>query len=54
MRHALFFPPFGDLADPSVVVGIARDAEQRGWGGIFLVRPGSCAPSVSTPPPKGS
>lgn len=36
MRHALFFPPFGELADPGTVVGLAERAEQRGWDGVFL------------------
>lgn len=36
MRHALFLPPFGELADPSVLVDIAIAAEASGWDGLFL------------------
>jgi alkanesulfonate monooxygenase SsuD/methylene tetrahydromethanopterin reductase-like flavin-dependent oxidoreductase (luciferase family) len=36
VRHALFFPPFGELADPDVVVQLATEAERRGWDGVFL------------------
>ncbi len=36
MRHGLFFPPFGELSEPAVVVRIAAEAEQRGWDGMFL------------------
>lgn len=36
MRHALFFPPFGQLADPDAVVGLAVRAEELGWDGFFL------------------
>ena len=33
MKHAINIPPF---TDPSVVVGIATDAEGAGWDGVFL------------------
>ena len=36
MRHALFLPPFNELADPTAMVDIARTAEETGWDGLFL------------------
>jgi alkanesulfonate monooxygenase SsuD/methylene tetrahydromethanopterin reductase-like flavin-dependent oxidoreductase (luciferase family) len=36
MRHALFVPPFGELADPAAVVRLAAEAERHGWEGLFL------------------
>jgi alkanesulfonate monooxygenase SsuD/methylene tetrahydromethanopterin reductase-like flavin-dependent oxidoreductase (luciferase family) len=36
VRHGLFFPPFGELSDPSVTVRLAAEAERRGWDGLFL------------------
>ncbi len=36
MRHGLFLPIFGELAEPSVVVRIAADAESAGWDGVFV------------------
>ncbi len=36
MKHALFLPPFGELADPAVLMTIAEDAEAAGWDGLFL------------------
>ena len=36
MRHALYLPPFGELADPATLITIAEDAEAAGWDGIFL------------------
>jgi alkanesulfonate monooxygenase SsuD/methylene tetrahydromethanopterin reductase-like flavin-dependent oxidoreductase (luciferase family) len=36
MKHALYLPPFGELADPRVVVELAVAAEERGWDGVFL------------------
>ncbi|CAN5418658.1 LLM class flavin-dependent oxidoreductase [soil metagenome] len=36
MRHALFVPIFGDLADPVVVAHLAADAELAGWDGLFV------------------
>jgi alkanesulfonate monooxygenase SsuD/methylene tetrahydromethanopterin reductase-like flavin-dependent oxidoreductase (luciferase family) len=36
VRHGLFFPPFGELADPRKVVELATEAEGHGWDGVFL------------------
>ncbi|RMH77443.1 MAG: LLM class flavin-dependent oxidoreductase [Actinomyces sp.] len=36
MRHGLFFPPFGPLADPRLVAEVAVEAEAAGWDGLFL------------------
>jgi len=36
MRHALFVPIFGDLADPITVARIAAEAETAGWDGLFV------------------
>jgi alkanesulfonate monooxygenase SsuD/methylene tetrahydromethanopterin reductase-like flavin-dependent oxidoreductase (luciferase family) len=36
MRHALFLPLFGELADPRVAAGLAADAEAAGWDGLFV------------------
>jgi alkanesulfonate monooxygenase SsuD/methylene tetrahydromethanopterin reductase-like flavin-dependent oxidoreductase (luciferase family) len=36
MRSALFLPIFDDLADPRVLVQLAVEAEEAGWGGVFL------------------
>ncbi|MGH9092710.1 MAG: LLM class flavin-dependent oxidoreductase, partial [Acidimicrobiales bacterium] len=36
MRHGLFFPPFGELAEPARVVEVAVAAEEAGWDGVFL------------------
>jgi probable F420-dependent oxidoreductase len=36
MRHALFLPIFDELADPSVVADLAREAEQTGWDGVYV------------------
>jgi alkanesulfonate monooxygenase SsuD/methylene tetrahydromethanopterin reductase-like flavin-dependent oxidoreductase (luciferase family) len=36
MKHALFLPIFGELADPRVVASLAADAEQAGWDGVFV------------------
>jgi len=36
VRHALYLAPFGDLADPNVVVEVAVAAERAGWDGLFL------------------
>jgi alkanesulfonate monooxygenase SsuD/methylene tetrahydromethanopterin reductase-like flavin-dependent oxidoreductase (luciferase family) len=32
----LFLPPFGELADPGRVAGLAVAAEEAGWSGFFL------------------
>jgi alkanesulfonate monooxygenase SsuD/methylene tetrahydromethanopterin reductase-like flavin-dependent oxidoreductase (luciferase family) len=36
MQHGLFIPPFGHLADPSLVGELAQLAELAGWDGVFL------------------
>lgn len=36
MRHAVYVPLFGELADPHAVVDIAIAAEQSGWDGLFV------------------
>ena len=36
MKYGLFLPIFGDLAEPSVVVRLAADAEAAGWDGVFV------------------
>jgi alkanesulfonate monooxygenase SsuD/methylene tetrahydromethanopterin reductase-like flavin-dependent oxidoreductase (luciferase family) len=36
MQHALFLPPFGELADPRVMVDLAVSAEAHGWDGLFV------------------
>ncbi|OSC39762.1 LLM class flavin-dependent oxidoreductase [Mycobacterium decipiens] len=36
MRHGLYLPLFGALADPHVAVDVARCAEQSGWDGLFV------------------
>ena len=36
MRHAAFLPPFGEFADPAVVVELAAALEAGGWDGFFL------------------
>jgi alkanesulfonate monooxygenase SsuD/methylene tetrahydromethanopterin reductase-like flavin-dependent oxidoreductase (luciferase family) len=36
MKHALFLPPFGELADPRLVMDLAVSAEEKGWDGFFL------------------
>ncbi len=36
MRHALYLPPFGEFADPHVLVTLAVAAEEAGWDGMFL------------------
>jgi alkanesulfonate monooxygenase SsuD/methylene tetrahydromethanopterin reductase-like flavin-dependent oxidoreductase (luciferase family) len=36
MKHALYLPPFGELADPEALVDIAQAAEGSGWDGLFL------------------
>ncbi|CAN5509527.1 hypothetical protein BH18ACT1_BH18ACT1_15320 [soil metagenome] len=50
MHHALYLPPFGELADPRVLVDLAVTAEEVGWDGIFLwdhvLRPPSSPPEV--------
>lgn len=36
MRTAIFVAPFGELAEPSVVMELTVRAEERGWDGVFL------------------
>lgn len=36
MKHAIFLPPTGELADPSVFRELAPAAEAAGWDGLFL------------------
>jgi alkanesulfonate monooxygenase SsuD/methylene tetrahydromethanopterin reductase-like flavin-dependent oxidoreductase (luciferase family) len=36
MKHGLFLPPFGELADPGRVAALAAEAEQAGWDGLFV------------------
>ncbi|MCB1249228.1 MAG: LLM class flavin-dependent oxidoreductase, partial [Acidimicrobiales bacterium] len=36
MRHALYLPPFGELADVRALAEIAATAEDAGWDGLFL------------------
>lgn len=36
MRSGLWLPLFEDLADPGVVAGLAVEAEERGWHGVFV------------------
>lgn len=36
MKHALYLPPFGPLAEPQSMIDIALAAEASGWDGLFL------------------
>jgi alkanesulfonate monooxygenase SsuD/methylene tetrahydromethanopterin reductase-like flavin-dependent oxidoreductase (luciferase family) len=36
VRHAIFVPPFDDLADPDHLIDLAVEAERAGWDGFFL------------------
>ncbi|MGW5876584.1 LLM class flavin-dependent oxidoreductase [Nocardiopsis terrae] len=36
MRHALYLPPFGELAEPTVLADLAVLAERAGFDGLFL------------------
>ncbi|GAB3663879.1 hypothetical protein GCM10027589_27660 [Actinocorallia lasiicapitis] len=36
MRHALYLPPFGELADPDTLADLAELAENAGFDGLFL------------------
>lgn len=36
MQHALFLPIFDELADPITVAGLAEEAEEAGWDGVFV------------------
>lgn len=36
MRHGIYLPPFGGLADPHAMLDIGRAADEQGWDGLFL------------------
>src|SRR5512139_2482224 len=36
LRSALWLPIFDELADPVVVAGLAAEAEEVGWDGMFV------------------
>jgi alkanesulfonate monooxygenase SsuD/methylene tetrahydromethanopterin reductase-like flavin-dependent oxidoreductase (luciferase family) len=36
VKHAIYVPPFGELADPRVMAELAVGAEERGWDGFFV------------------
>ncbi|KAF0845362.1 luciferase-like monooxygenase [Nocardia caishijiensis] len=36
MRHGVYLPPFGELADPRVLADIAAEAESAGFDGVFV------------------
>src|SRR5688572_11963527 len=36
LRSALWLPLFDELADPLVVAGLAAEAEEAGWHGVFV------------------
>jgi alkanesulfonate monooxygenase SsuD/methylene tetrahydromethanopterin reductase-like flavin-dependent oxidoreductase (luciferase family) len=36
VKRAIDVPPFGELADPRVLAGLAAAAEERGWDGFFV------------------
>ncbi|WP_081830337.1 LLM class flavin-dependent oxidoreductase [Rhodococcus sp. UNC363MFTsu5.1] len=36
MRHAIYVPLFGALADPHAITDIAQAAENSGWDGLFV------------------
>jgi alkanesulfonate monooxygenase SsuD/methylene tetrahydromethanopterin reductase-like flavin-dependent oxidoreductase (luciferase family) len=36
VKHGIDVAPFGELADPKVVAGLAAAAEARGWDGFFV------------------
>jgi alkanesulfonate monooxygenase SsuD/methylene tetrahydromethanopterin reductase-like flavin-dependent oxidoreductase (luciferase family) len=53
MRHALFLPPVGELADPGALMHLAAAAEAAGWDGCFLwdhlLRPTPEPPAIADP-----
>ncbi len=53
MQHALFLPPYGELADPRALMDLASGAEAAGWDGIFLwdhvLRAATEPPEVADP-----
>ncbi|MEU8898821.1 LLM class flavin-dependent oxidoreductase [Nocardia sp. NPDC048505] len=36
MRHGVYLPPFGELAHPAVLAGLAQTAEHAGFDGVFV------------------
>jgi alkanesulfonate monooxygenase SsuD/methylene tetrahydromethanopterin reductase-like flavin-dependent oxidoreductase (luciferase family) len=36
VHYSLNVPTFAEYADPRVVAGLARDAEQAGWDGLLV------------------
>lgn len=36
MRHAIYVPLFGSLADPRIIMDLAEAADLRGWDGLFV------------------
>ncbi|MEV0770255.1 LLM class flavin-dependent oxidoreductase [Nocardia salmonicida] len=36
LRHGVYLPPFGDLADPRVMAEVAVEAETAGFDGVFV------------------
>lgn len=36
MRHAIYLPLFGGLADPHAMLEIGQAAEEHGWDGLFV------------------
>ena len=36
VKRAIYVAPFGELADPRVLAGLAVAAEERGWDGFFV------------------
>ncbi|WP_328712828.1 LLM class flavin-dependent oxidoreductase [Nocardia salmonicida] len=36
LRHGVYLPPFGDLADPRVLAEVAVEAETAGFDGVFV------------------
>ncbi|WP_280222198.1 LLM class flavin-dependent oxidoreductase [Nocardia neocaledoniensis] len=36
LRHGVYLPPFGELADPRVLAELAAEAETAGFDGVFL------------------
>jgi alkanesulfonate monooxygenase SsuD/methylene tetrahydromethanopterin reductase-like flavin-dependent oxidoreductase (luciferase family) len=36
LRRGLYLAPFGELADPNVLLGLAVHAEEHDWDGVFL------------------
>ncbi|WP_220139480.1 hypothetical protein [Nocardia sp. GTS18] len=39
LRHGVYLPPFGELADPRVLAEIAAEAESAGFDGVFVWGP---------------